>query len=498
MFDKIRRLGTETAVYGISTIVGRFLNFLLVPFYTNVLPPSEYGIVTYIFSLIAFANVIYGYGMESAFFKYSSTKEIGTSEQNFSAPFISLFLTSSVLSCAFVLAAPYVGDLISLPRSYHAVMDYAAWILFFDALAIIPFASLRMENKAKHFAALKFTNIIINVGSNLVLLLVFRAGVAGIFLSALLASATTFSLLVPTVLRHFSANFSSALYRELLRFGLPYIPAGLATMVIQVVDRPILRMLTDDATVGIYQANYRLGIFMMLIVQMFDYAWRPFFLTHEKDSDAKEMFARILTYFVLFMSLVFLLLTFFIPDLVHISIFGRHIIHPAYWSAIGIVPIVLLGYMFLGISNNMVAGIYIEKKTGYLPLITFAGAAVNIAGNFLLIPLFGLYGAAWATVLSYLVMAVMLFVMVQRVYPVRYEWIRLGKMAFACLTVVGLYLLVPVREWVLVWKLALLLLFCAAMYFMKFFEASEFALLRSMFTRSPGHVEVGSEPAMPV
>ncbi len=498
MFDKIKRLGTETAIYGLGTIVGRFLNFLLVPFYTNVLPPSEYGTVTYIFSLIAFANVIYGYGMESAFFKYSSTKEIGTPEQNFSTPFISLFLTSAVLSFAFVLAGPYVCDLISLPRSYDAVMDYAAWILFFDALAIIPFASLRLENKAKHFAALKFTNIVINVASNLVLLLVFRTGVEGIFLSGLLASAATFFFLVPTILRRSSGNFSSELYRELLRFGLPYVPAGLATMVIQVVDRPILRMLTHDAAVGIYQANYRLGIFMMLVVQMCDYAWRPFFLTHAKDSNAKEMFARILTYFVLLMSLVFLLLTFFIPDLVHLSIFGRYVIHPAYWSALGIVPIVLLGYMFLGVSNTMVAGIYIEKKTRYLPPITFVCAAANIIGNFLLIPHIGLYGAAWATVLSYLVMAVLMFVTVQRAYPIRYEWIRLGKMAFASLAVVGLYLLVPVREWGLVWKLALLLLFCAAMYFMKFFEASEFALLKGIFTRSRGHVEIGSEPAMPL
>lgn len=494
MFDKIKRLGTETAIYGISTIVGRFLNFLLVPFYTNVLTPSEFGIVAYVFSLTAFMNVIYSYGMESAYFRYSAAKEIGTPEQNFSTPFISLFVTSSIFSFILVLTAYTAADIIALPADYAPIIHYASWILFFDTLAIIPFASLRMEHKAKFFAFLKFLNILINVGANVILLIVYRMGIEGIFLSNFLASATTLFLLIPTVQHHFSSNFSTELYRALLKFGLPYIPAGLATMMIQVVDRPILRMLTDDATVGVYQANYRLGIFMMLVVQMYDYAWRPFFLSNAQESNAKEMFARILTYFVLFMSVIFLLLSFFLPDIVRISILGHHIIHPDYWSALGIVPIVLLGYMFLGISNNMVAGIYIEKKTYYLPLITFVGAVVNIAGNFLLIPHMGAYGAAWATFLSYFVMALMLYAMVQRVYPVQYEWKRLGKIAISCAIVYGLYFLIQMDELVLLWKMGLLIMFCLTMYFMNFLEKEELAILKKLFTRSSITTSTPPEP----
>lgn len=498
MFDKIKRLGKETAVYGISTILGRFLNFLLVPFYTNVLPPSEYGIVTYVFSLIAFMNVLYGYGMESAYFKYSSTKEIGTTEQNFSTPFISLFLSSSLFSFILVAAAPLIANSIALPPRQSTIVSYAGWILFFDTLAVIPFASLRMQRKAKLFSALKFANIFINVASNLILILVFRMGIEGIFMSGLIASAATFFMLMPSVVRQFSTYFSGELYRELLKFGLPYIPAGLATMIIQVVDRPILRMLTDDATVGVYQANYRLGIFMMLIVQMYDYAWRPFFLTHASEPQAKQMFARILTYFVLFMSVIFLMLTFFLPALVKISIFGRHLIHPNYWGALGIVPIVLLGYLFLGISNTMVAGIYIEKKTHYLPAITFVGAAVNIAGNFLLIPRIGVYGAAWATFLSYFVMAAMLYVIVQRVYPIAYEWNRLATIALACSIVVALYIVVPIDNMLWLWKLALLALFCMVMYRMKFFEPHELSLLKNAFTpvRSASEIPTDLPPSL--
>jgi len=484
MLENIKRLGTETAVYGISTIVGRFLNFLLVPFYTNVLAPGEYGVVTYLFSLIAFMNVIYGYGMESAYLRYSSTNEIGTKEQNFSTPFLSLFFTSALLSSLLLLGSHSIADFLELAPSHAPLIHYASWILFFDTLAIVPFASLRMERKATLFAGIKLINIVINVGANVILLLVYRTGVEGIFISNLLASAVTLFLLAPTVQRHFTTDFSKELYRALLRFGFPYVPAGIAAMMIQVVDRPILRMLTDDATVGIYQANYRLGVFMMLVVQMFDYAWRPFFLNHAREPNAREMFARILTYFVLLMSVVFLLLTLFLPDVVRISMFGRHLIHPAYWSALGIVPIVLGGYVFLGIATNMIAGVYIEKKTHYLPFITFVGAAVNVGGNLLLIPQLGLYGAAWATFLSYFVMAVVQYVMVQRIYPIQYEWKRLAKIAMSCTIILVLYYVVPVDEMKLVWKVGLLGMFCAAVYFTRFLNKEELVFVKRLFSQS--------------
>ena len=292
MLNTIKRLGTETAIYGISTILGRFLNFLLVPFYTNILPPGDYGIVAYVYSIIAFVNVVYSYGMESAYFKYSSTLEIGSRRENFSTPFLSLLGTSAAFSAAIVVLASPIAGALSLPVRFGPVVFYSAAILALDALAIIPFASLRMEHKAKTFATIKFLNIVINVGMNLVLLIVFRMGVIGVFISGLAASAVTVLMLLPVIFRHLTWSFHSSLWKALLRFGLPYIPSGLSAMAMQVIDRPILRALTDDATVGIYQANYRLGIFMMLVVSMYDYAWRPFFFATAKEPNAKQIFAR--------------------------------------------------------------------------------------------------------------------------------------------------------------------------------------------------------------
>jgi O-antigen/teichoic acid export membrane protein len=480
MLTKLKRLFAETAIYGISTILGRFLNFLLVPFYTNVLAPGEYGIVAYVYSLIAFINVLYAYGMESAYFKYSSTLEVGTGRENFTTPFLSLLVTSALFSGMISLAAPGLGGLAHLPADASVVVVYSAGILFFDTVALVPFASLRMEGKAKLFAVLKFVNIAINVAANLVLLLVYHAGVVGIFLSGLIASAATAVMLLPTIVRHFVPQFSTGLYRELLRFGLPYVPAGLAAMMIQVVDRPILMLLTNDDTVGIYQANYRLGIFMMLMVSMFDYAWRPFFLTNASDPGAKRLFARVLTYFVLAMTAAFLVLSFFLPDLIQIRVFGRHVIAPAYWGGIAIIPVVLLAYMFLGVYNNLMAGIYIEKKTNWLPGITMAGAATNVASNFVLIPLLGMMGAAIATLLSYAAMAIILYVMVQRIYLVEYELGRIAKIAIAAAVVYCLSLVLPGGGHHLLWKALLLAAFGLLIFLMKFFDRSELGFIRGL------------------
>lgn len=487
MLQQLKRLGSDTAIYGISTIIGRALNFLLLPFYTNVLPPGDYGIVSYVFSIIAFVNVLYAYGMESGYFKYSSTLEIGTQKENFSTPLLLLVVSSTLFSLLMAAAAAPIAAGLGLPAPLTPIVYCASGVLAFDALAIIPFAALRTEHKPRLFASIKVVNIVITVVMNIILLVGLRTGVIGIFVSNLVASGCTLLMLVPTVKRHFRIGVNKSLMNALLRFGLPFIPAGLATMAVQVIDRPILRSLTDDATVGIYQASYRLGIFMMLIVQMYDFAWRPFYFSTAGEPNAKQLFARVLTYLFLFMSGIFLVVSFFIEDMVKLSFFGHHIIHPSYWGGLNIVPVVLVGYMFLGISNNMSAGIYIEKKTTYMPAITFAGALVNIAANYLLIPSMGMLGAAWATLLAYLVMALVLYMVVQKVYPIRYEFGRLLKIAAASGVVFAAYKYVPLDGSApvvnILAKTVLLFLFAGMMYLMKFFERGELAAVKNLFVR---------------
>ncbi len=484
MRDKIKSLGTDTAVYGVSTILGRFLTFILTPLYTHVLLPDALGVVALGYTYIAFLNVVYGYGMESAYFRYASTTELGNARQNFSVPFISLATSSFVFSVLLVWQARSVALLVDIPETYISVVYYAAGILFLDTLVIVPYARLRLARKTIRFAAIRTINILVNVGCNILLLFVFRMGVEGIFLSGLISSAVTLLLMLPVIMDHWTWSFPKPLYRELLRFGLPYVPAGIATMMIQVVDRPILEAMTDVSTVGIYQVNYRLGIFMMLIVSTFDFAWRPFFLSHATDPDAKRLFARILTYFVLLMTSVFLVLSFFLDDLVRVPLLSGHsIIDEKYWSGLSIVPVVLLAYVFLGISNNLVAGIYIEKKTNHLPMITFIGVAVNVGVNIWLIPVLGIMGAAIATFASYSIMALVLYFVVQRFYPVSYELGRLGKIAVCAGFVFGLQFLILPAGWEVPGKILLLVVFVLLMYAMSFFNASELKTLEVLLGR---------------
>jgi O-antigen/teichoic acid export membrane protein len=485
MFAQIRRLGTDTAIYGISTVIGRFLSFLLVPFYTNVLRPGENGMAANVYSIIAFLNVVWVYGMESAYFKYSSTGEIGTPRQNFSTPFISLCATSLVLSGIMAAFSPTFSTWMEIPAGRGVIVLYAAGILLLDTLAVVPFASLRMERKPMFFASLKVLNIAVNVGCNLLLLLVFHAGVEGIFLSGLIASGVTLVALVPTIARRFTRDFSLPLYRALVKFGLPYVPAGLAAIVIQVIDRPIMLLLTNLAVVGVYQVNYRLGIFMMLIVSMYDFAWRPFFLSHASEPGAKDLFARALTYCVAGMTGVFLAVSMFIGDVIRIRMFGRYIIHPDYWGGLSIVPVVLLAYMFLGIYNNLVAGVYIEKKTQRLPAITLAGALVNIAANFLLIPIMGMMGGAVATLLAYAAMALVLYLDVRKFYPVRYEWRRIAHIAAVAGVTYLFFCLVDAGPYHIAWKFLLLLFFCITLYVTRFFVPEEMVALRRLIHPGP-------------
>ncbi len=482
MFAQIKRLGADTAIYGISTIVGRFLTFLLVPFYTNVLTTSQYGIVANVYSYLAFLNVLYNYGMESAYFRYASSLEGGDPKERFSTPFFSVLVTSALFSgLLFAFALP-MTHVFLIRENLFRILQYSAGILFFDAIVIVPFASLRLARRAKFFALVKVINIVSNVVFNIISLLWLQWGVEGIFLSGFASSALTFVLLLPHIIRSSSWKFSGSLYAALLRFGLPYVPVGLSGMVLQVIDRPMLKAITNDSNVGIYQANYRLGIFMNLVTSMFDYAWKPFFLSHAKDDGAKELFARVMTYFLLGMSAIFLIISLFISDLVKLEIHGHHLIHPDYWGGLNVVPVVLLAYIFGGISIHLNAGIFIEKKTAYLLPTSILAAVSNIVANYFLIPIYGIMGAAYATLIAYALGAISLFVIVQRFYPIRYEYGRAlkiaGSLAIACLFEFG-----AVKYGIDSFLLRVGVFCCwpVILFFFRFFDSSELSRIAGMF-----------------
>lgn len=441
--SRLRALARDTAIYGVSTIVGRLLTFFLVPFYTNVLAPGSYGVVATAFSYIAFFVILYGWGMESAYFKFASTGELGDERATFGTAQTALLGTSALFSLLLVALAEPLGVLGGLGEDGATIVRFSASILFFDNLSLLPFAVLRLARRAKRFALLRLLGIVLNVALNVVLLVWLRQGVLGIFIANIASSALVFLMLLPEWRGRFRFAIDRPVLRAMAAFALPYIPAGAASMVVQVIDRPILLALMDQATVGVYQASYRLGIFMMLVVSMFDYAWRPFFLAHAKDPDARELFARVMTWFVAAGGFVVVGVSLLVRDLAAIEVFGRRLIHPDYWGGLAIVPVVLLGYLLNGVYVNLMAGVYIEKRTGVLPWVTGAGALANIVVNLALIPPMGMMGAAVATLVAYAVMAGGLWLVVRRFYPVAYEWGRLLRVLAAMGVVLGAWVLWP-------------------------------------------------------
>ena len=439
MFDKLKQLTKDTAIYGISTMIGRFLGFLLVPLYTNVFSTSDFGVYSNLYIFSAVFNVVLIYGMDSAYLKFAAIRVQGFEKDNFSTPYISVLSVSFIISGLIILFKAPIYAVLDVPSDFYYLIFLVSPILFFDAICVIPFIRLRLEHKAKKFALFKMINIIVNVSLNLYLILKLKWGIEAIFVSNLAASFTSFLLLAPSIIKGLRFRINPELLKRLLKFGLPYFPAGLAAMLIQGIDRPILTHLTDLGTAGLYSANYKLGIFMMLFVSMFQYAWQPFFLQNAQEANVKEIFSKVLTYFTVAAGLIFIIMSLFISDIAQISIHGHSIIGKEYLSGLNIVPIILFAYIFNGIYYILMAGIYIEEKSIYVPVMTGIGAAVNIGLCFLLIPIWGIIGAALATLASYLIMAAGYFVITQKFYKINYEYAKLGKLFISIAIVTAIY-----------------------------------------------------------
>lgn len=445
MRKELAALSKDTLIYGVSTVVSRFLNFLLVPFYVNVLhTTSEYGIASSLYAWIAFLNVIYPLGLEGAFFRYASradnqTESLEEARKNFSSPFNCIAIFSVLLSVAIFISASFIAPIIfrdpntdiapMLPMLTN-IIRFSAIILFFDSLAVLPFASLRLERRPKVFASIKMVNIVITLALNFILIIGFHAGVEGIFIANLAASALTFFLLTPTFVKKWRAIIDKHVLAKMLPFGLTNVPANLGAMMVQVIDRPIVQAYLGLGAVGIYQANYRMGFIMMVFVSLFEYAWRPFFMRqhHTDDAKARLLFAKVFTYFMAIALVAFLLLSFFLPYILSTPVFGRRLLRADYLAGMSIIPIVLFAYIFQGMYTNFIAGIYIKERNKVLPYITGLGALVNVLVNILLIPMIGIMGAAVATLAAYMVMAYAIYGQAQKVYPVNYEWGRVMKL----------------------------------------------------------------------
>ena len=486
MAVSIRGLARHSLIYGLGHTLSRAFSFLLLPLYTNHLPQEQFGLASLLFGYLSIMTIVYGFGIDAAFLRYYVLAG-GFAEKRsaFSTAFWMTLTTAACFSClSMILAAPLATVLTTGPGQQYPI-KLCAGILFFDALATLFFLLLRAQERSLSFAANKFANVGLALALNYVFLVPLGRGVAGVFEANLCASILTFFMLLPRGWSQLHFVFEHDLLRRFLRFGLPYLPATMAVAAIDSIDRYILQSFTDLKTVGVYSAGYRLGMIMNLAVAAFRFAWTSFYASASLQPNAPALFARILTYFHLACATVYLLVSLFIDDLVRIPIAGVSLFAEAYWQGTTIVPAVLLGYWLFGIYMNLLVGLHIKEQTKYLPLITGAGLAVNLAGNFVMIPVLGMAGAAWATVLAYAVMAGLGFHFSQRHYPIIYEYARLGKIAAITAVLFGVAHF-GALAWV--WRALLLLAFPWVLERSGVFEKSEKeSLLRWMKSKIKVH-----------
>lgn len=491
MFDKIKTLASDTLIYGLFMIIGRFLTFLLTPLYTNYLSQQEVGEVNYIFSIIAFINIIYSFGMESTFFRFYSKDDIIETKKVYTHTFLTIALIGLIISSViFIFSDSISVYMIDLPNS-SKILRLAILIPFLDGLMIVPYALLRMERSVKKFSIIRLSLILITVASNIIFVVILKWKVDGVFIANIIASAIGVGVFSTSIIKYLHFKFDLKLYKQLLRFGVPTVPANLSAMVLQVADRPILKLLTNSEVVALYSVNHRLGLPMMIFVSVFEYAWKPFYLSHFEESDAKELFARVLTYFTLAGAIIFLTFGFFNDFIVRLPFIGGRFINEAYWHGLVIVPIILGGYFFNGIFINFAAGFHITKRTEFFPIAVGAAALVNIILNFVLVPFLSYWGAAIAFLFAYITDAAVLLYFSFKIYPIKYEIRRLIIITLTTLVVFlitmkissGLNLLT-----IFFIRFFAILTFIFLLWILRFFNKSELKRVRDIFFRKNKHI----------
>lgn len=431
--NPIKKLAGETVIYGFTTILGRFVNWLLVPLYAGIFAASEYGIVTNLMSYTALLMVLLTYGTETGFFRFA-TKD---SRNNvFSTLMFSLSVTTLVF---IVVTLSFLTDLsvfLSIPehKEYLILLIITVGI---DVISSIPFALLRLDSRPIRFGVIKLTNICINIGLNLFFLLVCpwlehkgihlpfydpEGGIVYIFIAYLIASLITFLMLFP-YLTTFRFYFSFRLLKDILNYSFPILIVSVAGMINLQGDKILMPKILGEtmnrenalAMTGVYGANYKLALVMYIFTQGFRFAFEPFFFNYSRQEDSKKVYRDVFLYFTGFGLIIFLGVMYWIDIL---KFFLRR---PEYYAGIGIVPWVLLANLFQGMYYSLSLWYKLTDKTIYGAYMAIVGCVITIAMNFILLPKIGYMGSAYAVFTCFLVMCILSLILGHRFYRIDYD-----------------------------------------------------------------------------
>jgi O-antigen/teichoic acid export membrane protein len=441
----IKRFFQDTIIYGIAAVLPRVINFLLVKVHTDALPTSNYAENTNFFIWIAFLIVLLTFGFETAFFRFYNSEE--KKDSLISTAQLSVIVSTSI----FVLLAFSFSDFFTQIFDFNnnpLQLKLLIGILALDAVMMVPFAYLRASNRPIKYALIKLINVGVIVVINLVFLKFIPELVDNnrkvpsilmtwynstslvnfIFIANLIGSAISLILLMPYLLR-FKWTFNRTLFKKMLTYSWPIAVAGIAYVINENLDKILIGQLIDKETMGIYSACYKLAIFMNLYIMAFRLGAEPFFFNHSDKKNAKETYAKILNYFIIIGSLVF------VGIVVFIDILKQLFINEKYWEAIVIVPIILLANLFLGIYHNLAIWYKLTDKTKFAMLFSIIGAIITVLFNVFLLEKVGFIASAWATLLAYGTMMLLSYYIGKNRYPVPYNLKKSGSYLVASIVI---------------------------------------------------------------
>ena len=447
--SEMKSLAKDTAIYGLSSIIGKFLNYLLVPLYTYVLARTDdYGIVTNLYAWTALLLVILTYGMETGFFRFAN-REGYDPKQVYRTAFVSLLSTSTlfaVLCCIF--QQPIANGL-----GYHDHSEFIAMMAItvaLDAFACIPFAYLRNQKRAMFFAGLKLLFVVLNIAFNILFLVILgKNDVYYVFLSNILATTIQTLCLLPFTLPR-DARFSWPVWGEMMRYSLPLLVLGVAGIMNQTLDRilfPYLYTGADaQAQLGIYGACFKVAMVMMMFTQAFRYAYEPFVFSKHKDRQSAEAYADAMKYYIIFSYLILLGVIFYL------DIF-RYIISSAYWEGLKIVPVVLWTYVFQGVYFNLSFWYKLTDETKWGAYFSLIGLAITLVIQIVGVPVIGYWASCGSSLICYLVIMLLSYFIGQKKAPIPYDLKRIGLYTVLTLALLAVYYAVRLNTSLNMWLL---------------------------------------------
>lgn len=436
-----KKLFQQTFIYGLATVLPRALSIVLIPLYTSVLPTSAFGVYATLMSYLILGNVLLSYGMETAFFRFIN-KDISKKKLVQSTALGSLTISTLIFLIVLLLLRVPLAGLLQFKIEY---ITYGLLILALDALAVLPFVWFRANERPMRYALIKIFNVCVNLGFNLFFFLVLPVWaendsgsfwnsiyteenkVVYVFIANLIASSLTLLVLLP-VYFIIGFKFNRVIWRQMLKYAIPVLVAGIAFSINEAFDKILLIYLLPSniaaSEVGVYAACYKLGVFMTLFATAFRLGIEPFFFNHAKNENAPQTYATITKYFTIFGSFILLFV------IVYLDFFKQLLIKDSdYWVALSIVPIILLANLCLGIYHNLSVWYKVTDQTKFGAYISIIGAIITLVLNFILIPSISYKGSAIATLAAYGAMMVLSYYFGRRHYPIPYDLKKIGGYA---------------------------------------------------------------------